>query len=264
MKYIYTIAFLWVFNQGFCQVGIGTITPESSSILDVSATNLGVLIPRVALIALNNSSPLGNDIPEGTIVFNISNAGEGINSVIPGVYIWQKNRWVFPASIGVDSQVAVQFNNEKFSSTNFNPNRVHQSVQIDIFHHQKFNDDSDVFEKIDTYRLKVKKEGLYLVSANLALRIVTPVEDSRINNYIHFKLDGRLASSSMSTLVPQFDPKKTDIDGRFAFGSTSYMQINAGQIITLESEKVKDGKNYDGEVTFDRDSLSSITIIRLQ
>lgn len=48
MKYIYTIAFLWVFNQGFCQVGIGTITPESSSILDVSATNLGVLIPRVA------------------------------------------------------------------------------------------------------------------------------------------------------------------------------------------------------------------------
>lgn len=68
----------------------------------------------------------------------------------------------------------------------------------------------------------------------------------------------------MSTLVPQFDPKKTDIDGRFAFGSTSYMQINAGQIITLESEKVKDGKNYDGEVTFDRDSLSSITIIRLQ
>jgi hypothetical protein len=35
------------------QVGVGTLTPNASSQLDVSATNKGILIPRVTLGSVN-------------------------------------------------------------------------------------------------------------------------------------------------------------------------------------------------------------------
>lgn len=42
-------------SQTFAQVGIGTSTPDPSSILDIAATNKGLLIPRVALSGVSNS-----------------------------------------------------------------------------------------------------------------------------------------------------------------------------------------------------------------
>lgn len=47
MKKIFLLAFFFVAIKSFAQVGINTNTPHSSSILDVSSTTKGFLIPRM-------------------------------------------------------------------------------------------------------------------------------------------------------------------------------------------------------------------------
>lgn len=248
----------------FSQVGIGTTEPASSSILDITSTDKGVLIPRVKLVGADDKSPLTGNIPDGTLVFNTDKSGVGDNSVIPGVYVWKNNRWVFPGALGVTQSKAIKFTNSTSSSTNLNPSSVATPVDIDIFNTEVFNDDPSVFEKINGYQLIIKEAGLYLVSVNLALKQSPAVGNSRLSNYIYLNLDGSLASSKIITLVPQYNPNDIDIDGRFAFGSNSYMNVEAGQILTLHSQRYKDGDNYNGTLKFDETSLSSVTLIKIQ
>ncbi|WP_312300538.1 hypothetical protein [Chryseobacterium sp.] len=266
MKNIFKIIVLvFSYSISFGQVGIGTVNPVSSSVLDITSPNKGVLIPRVTLSATNNKLPLSGNIPDGTMVFNTIKSGTGPTAVIPGVYIWVNNEWVFPASLGTKTTVkAVKFNNLSSSTTNFNPPTVGSPVNIDVFGSVVFNDDPSVFEKLNNYQVRINAPGLYLVSANLALRQSPAVEESELHDYIHFNLDGVLASSNISTVVPQYNPSDININGRFAFGSTSYIYANAGQILTLQSTRGADGSNYNGTVIFDAASLSSVTIIKLQ
>ncbi|MFB0924050.1 MAG: hypothetical protein QMB65_02005, partial [Vicingaceae bacterium] len=50
----------------FAQVGIGTTTPDTSSILDVSSTNKGLLIPRLTTTERDNIT-----LPaKGLIIYN--------------------------------------------------------------------------------------------------------------------------------------------------------------------------------------------------
>lgn len=265
MKNIFSILFICIFITNlFGQVGVGTTAPVSSSVLDITSTNKGVLIPRVALSSVNDKSPLTGDIPDGTLVFNTTKSGSGANIVIPGVYIWMGNKWNFPAEIGMVKSKAVKYTNSASSTTNFNPATVSEPVNIDIFNTEVFNDDPSIFEKINDYQLRIKEPGLYLISLNLALRQNPAVDNSRLSDYLYFNLDGNLASSKIITLVPQYDPDNIDINGRFAFGSNSYINVSANQILTLQSSRYKDGANYNGTVNFDTVSLSSLTIIKIQ
>ncbi|MBN8565979.1 MAG: hypothetical protein J0M25_04480 [Flavobacteriales bacterium] len=88
----------------FSQIGINTTLPNA--MLDVSATNQGILLPRVALTsALDNVTvinPQGGAIATSTMVYNTSTAGVSPNNVIPGYYYWNGSRWVAVGSDGRD------------------------------------------------------------------------------------------------------------------------------------------------------------------
>ncbi len=66
MKKIITLAFMLVTTCVFSQVGIGTTTPHSSAILDLTATDKAMVLPRVANTAAI-SSPIN-----GMIIYDIS------------------------------------------------------------------------------------------------------------------------------------------------------------------------------------------------
>lgn len=76
----------------FAQVGIGTIVPNTASALDVTATNKGILIPRVALLATNNALPIVAPT-NSLLIYNTSTAGAGALRVTPGFYYWQGGSW---------------------------------------------------------------------------------------------------------------------------------------------------------------------------
>lgn len=94
MKKVLLLGALIVVGSSFGQnVGIGTATPNASAKLDVTSTNSGVLIPRVALTAANAAGPVTAPATS-LLVYNTATAGAGINAVSPGFYYWDGARWV--------------------------------------------------------------------------------------------------------------------------------------------------------------------------
>lgn len=91
-KKLFTIAFIIVGFSVFSQVGIGTNTPNSSSILDVKSTTAGVLIPRIALtntttFKLNGATTIADQfLANSMLIYNTST----INDVTEGYYYWKQ------------------------------------------------------------------------------------------------------------------------------------------------------------------------------
>lgn len=82
-------ALLAIFGATFfahAQVGIGTATPDLSSILDIKASDKGVLIPRVELSTTKDFFK-GGTPSESLLVYNTLTT-EGVNRVTPGFYYW--------------------------------------------------------------------------------------------------------------------------------------------------------------------------------
>jgi len=71
------------------QVGIGTVVPDSNSALDVTATDKGLLIPRVALSATTATTPLSAHIA-GMTIYNTAT----VSDVTPGFYYNNGARWI--------------------------------------------------------------------------------------------------------------------------------------------------------------------------
>jgi len=75
------------------QQGFGTNTPAASSVVDMTATNKGVLLPRVTLTSVNDlitvPSPADN-----LLVFNTATSGTTANDVTPGFYYWNGTIWI--------------------------------------------------------------------------------------------------------------------------------------------------------------------------
>ena len=70
------------------QVGIGTITPDAGSLLDIESPDKGLLIPRVSIDNLNNIAPITGGATESLLVYN-TNTTTG-----KGFYYWDGSQWV--------------------------------------------------------------------------------------------------------------------------------------------------------------------------
>ena len=79
-------------NVGISDVAI---TPDASSILEMRATNKGMLAPRVALTSITSASPITSPA-NSLLVYNTATAGTAPNNVTPGFYYWDSatSRWV--------------------------------------------------------------------------------------------------------------------------------------------------------------------------
>ncbi len=112
------LAMLLFVNSARSQnVGIGTVSPDASARLDITASNKGLLIPRVALNGLNDATTV--PLPANTlIVYNTNDAiGTGFyyNSGSPNAAVWVKfqtgsgggggNGWSLTGNAGIDSTI---------------------------------------------------------------------------------------------------------------------------------------------------------------
>ncbi len=82
------VLFSLVSFLSFAQVGINTTSPDPSSILDVSATNKGILFPRVALSGSTDINTISNPAVS-LLVYNTASSG----GVVPGFYFWNGTKW---------------------------------------------------------------------------------------------------------------------------------------------------------------------------
>lgn len=94
-KYLICILFVLFSSTINAQnVGINTSgsTPDASAGLDVSFTDKGLLMPRVALTSLDAAGPITSPATS-LIVYNTATAGTTPNNVYPGYYYWNGTAW---------------------------------------------------------------------------------------------------------------------------------------------------------------------------
>jgi hypothetical protein len=98
MKKIYLIALGLFTAVGFAQVKVGgTPTVNPNAMLEIEATNKGVLLPRVALVTTNDAAPLAAHV-QGMTVYNTAstpagNTAPARNRVEPGFYYNDGTKW---------------------------------------------------------------------------------------------------------------------------------------------------------------------------
>ena len=88
--------FLLIMESASAQnIGINATgaAPAASSMLDVSATDKGLLIPRVALTATNVAGPVTAPTTS-LLIYNTATAGSSPNNVNPGYYYWSGTVWI--------------------------------------------------------------------------------------------------------------------------------------------------------------------------
>lgn len=83
-----TISLFFNFNFLFSQVGIGTTTPDPSSILDIRSANKGILLPSVSVTSLTDNVTVASPA-DGLIIWN--NGLGGLADT--GLYYWSNQKW---------------------------------------------------------------------------------------------------------------------------------------------------------------------------
>jgi hypothetical protein len=94
---LFTVAFFVMLHVTVYSQGIGInddgSSPDGSVMLDIKSTDKGILIPRIALIAKNNATPITSPATS-LLVYNTATSGAPPNNVIPGYYYWNGTSWV--------------------------------------------------------------------------------------------------------------------------------------------------------------------------
>lgn len=98
----------------FAQVGVGTTTPDPSAEMDITSTNRGFLMPRVALTSTTDTATITGAEATSLLVYNTATAGD----VTPGFYYWDGTQWV---TLGGTTAAAWELlgNSGTNSATNF-------------------------------------------------------------------------------------------------------------------------------------------------
>lgn len=93
MRKITQLLILLLSQTTFSQIGIGTTSPNSNAVLDISSSNSGVLIARIPLQNTATASPLSAHVA-GMMVYNTATSGAGNTLVQPGFYYNDGSQWV--------------------------------------------------------------------------------------------------------------------------------------------------------------------------
>ena len=90
MNRIITLLTLLIGVFGYSQVGIGTPKPNESAELEILSANKGILIPRIALKSIDDTTTIENGNVNSLLIFNTTDEDD----LKPGYYYWYENRWV--------------------------------------------------------------------------------------------------------------------------------------------------------------------------
>ncbi|MEI6577258.1 MAG: hypothetical protein WCO63_13860 [Bacteroidota bacterium] len=105
MKHLSVLVLLFscllIGNKAFAQYGFGTNNPSPSAVVEMSSATKGLLIPRIALTAVNSPLPVTSPA-NSLLVYNTANAGISPNDVTPGYYYWDQtnSKWIRFATKG--------------------------------------------------------------------------------------------------------------------------------------------------------------------
>ncbi len=216
-KIIYIIFFLCYYSV-IAQVGIGTTTPSSSAVLDITSNDKGLLIPRMSNTQIANIST-----PEKSlIVFNTDTNNFQFNSGSTSIVNWTTVR---------SNQNSPSL---KYSSTASTEDiNTSSAKNIKVFNDLNWNDNSSVFTKINDSEITITNPGRYQVICNVYVKGInsTGTAEQRTGVELFLAINGVQVGVNAATAYIRFinnhDTASLHINETFEINSPSTVSIKS-------------------------------------
>ncbi len=196
------------------QVGIGTTTPDSSTILDVESTSKGILIPRLSSDQINAIT----NPAHGLMVYNTD-----LNE-----FQFNCNTDVAPEWSKISYGSSVKYSNLDISS-NLNSNTY---TNIPIFGSLDWNDDTTLYSQSGN-TLTINTTGRYKITVNIAYTVPNAGSNAhqRVSVAARIAINGTPTGSIANTGYV----RRTNNHNEASLHITEIFNITAGQTISIQA-----------------------------
>lgn len=245
------------------QVGIGTATVNNGVILQLEASDKGLLFPRVALTSRTATNPLPTSIPTGTIVFNTVTSGVFPNAISPGLHWWSEtdHQWT-NISTNLDNATLKYTNSE--TATNYN---TISWQNVKLFGNRIINESTAVYSvNTNNHTVTIGKYGLYSISSLLSFDRKSADNSGRISLSARVYVNDTPAGTEQ-VISPGFTTSISANRGLFSHSFTEYLELNKGDIVSIRIKRTTGtySNGYGTSITtFLQSGDSSIAIYRIR
>ena len=236
------------------QVGINTTSPDPCSILDISSTNKGLLIPRVDLTSIYDTATITDPVTS-LLIYNTATT-TGINNVSPGFYYWNNTRWT-PLNSRLNWLTT---GNDNITSSNFLGTTNSNAISIRTNNTEKVR--ITVKGQIETYNIGhsvfIGRNAGANSNIDATLASVFIGENSGLNNINGirntsvgaYSLDGN--SSGIENVAVGHNALTNNTNGNGNIG----IGFNAGSTTTSGTDNISIGRNSGPNANWIGNSIS--------
>ena len=251
-----SLLFFLLFYVINAQVGIGTTTPDNSTILDITATDKGVLIPRVSLVDVTDITTPVNNPTTGLLVYNTNASVTGGSG--EGFYYFNGTIWVI-----INSKDDQNLLTPNLTGTTLNlgiENGTGTSINLATLQDGTGTDDQTIDNLSlsgTTLRLSLENDGQPLQTVNLAsLQDGTGTDDQNLTTAsltgttLNLGIEsGTGTSVNLAALQDGIGTDDQTIDNLSLSGTTLRLSLeNDGQPIqTVNLASLQDGTGTDDQ-----------------
>lgn len=204
------ILLLCVHSLVFSQVGIGTTTPNNSSILDIESSDKGILVPRLSTSDISS----------------ISNPATGLLVYNTDLNIFQFNygTTASPNWLKTSHNLSVKYSNTD-TTTDVNNNAA---INAPIISTLEWNDDTALYN-VNTVNntITVNQTGRYRITVNISL--VTTASGARFTPEMWLEINGTQRGTFGSTGYIRINNNHDES----SLHITEVFELNAGDIISV-------------------------------
>ncbi|NML72495.1 hypothetical protein HHL23_22350 [Chryseobacterium sp. RP-3-3] len=245
----------------YSQIGIGTDKVNPNIILQIESQPTkgrtyygGLLAPRINLTATNVFAPVVGTKVTGLLVYNTASAGTGNFAVTPGFYFWNNSSLLWEKIAKKNAHETALFANQD-TATDLNAG----STLAAIFANVRFNNNTNLYEKVDDTTIKINEIGYYKVVLNLDLASSGGADNFGVEIYVNNTSD--IVSDNI------YIPGRWDTEGgaeaNFPNGRSFilYVPINqAGYTLSVRTYDIDPGT----DVRFKNANTSTISIEKIR
>ncbi|WP_298555314.1 hypothetical protein [uncultured Algibacter sp.] len=198
------------------QVGIGTTTPDASSILDVESTDKGILLPRLTTAEINAITNPAN----GLTVYNSDIKEFQFNCGTTATPDWSK----------ISHPISVKYSNSN-TTTNINSAAY---TNIPIFGNLGWNDDTTMYNQSGN-TLTINTTGRYKIAVNIAYRVpsISGSSDQRVSVEAQIAINGTPTGAIGNTGYVRLANGHNEA----SLHITEVFNITAGQTISVQTRR---------------------------